>query len=64
MVVYPIGIDKLLPGWREDSVHPFKTEVTAAHFLLFGPAHPGICGILEGVGRLSYGTRAITEPGW
>jgi electron-transferring-flavoprotein dehydrogenase len=37
-VVDPIGIDKLLPGWREDEGHPFKTEVTADHFLLLGPA--------------------------
>jgi electron-transferring-flavoprotein dehydrogenase len=37
-VVDPIGIDKLLPGWREDADHPFKTEVTADHFLLLGPA--------------------------
>jgi electron-transferring-flavoprotein dehydrogenase len=37
-VVDPIGIDKLLPGWREDGEHPFKTEVAADHFLLLGPA--------------------------
>jgi electron-transferring-flavoprotein dehydrogenase len=37
-VVDPVGIDKLLPGWREDGEHPFKTEVTADHFLLLGPA--------------------------
>ncbi|WHO71362.1 electron transfer flavoprotein-ubiquinone oxidoreductase [Rhizobium sp. BT03] len=37
-VVDPIGIDRLLPGWREDGDHPFKTEVTADHFLLLGPA--------------------------
>jgi electron-transferring-flavoprotein dehydrogenase len=37
-VVDPIGIDKLLPGWREEEGHPFKTEVTADHFLLLGPA--------------------------
>ncbi len=33
-VVDPSGIDALLPGWREDGDHPFKTEVTADHFLL------------------------------
>ncbi len=22
----PIGIDRLLPGWREEEGHPFKTE--------------------------------------
>ncbi|MBB4237427.1 electron transfer flavoprotein-ubiquinone oxidoreductase [Rhizobium esperanzae] len=37
-VVDPIGIDRLLPGWREDADHPFKTEVTADHFLVLGPA--------------------------
>ncbi|WP_064692340.1 electron transfer flavoprotein-ubiquinone oxidoreductase [Rhizobium aegyptiacum] len=37
-VVDPIGIDRLLPGWREDAEHPFKTEVTADHFLVLGPA--------------------------
>lgn len=37
-VVDPIGIDRLLPGWREEGDHPFKTPVTADHFLLLGPA--------------------------
>lgn len=37
-VVDPIGIDRLLPDWREDSDHPFKTPVTADHFLVLGPA--------------------------
>jgi len=37
-VVDPAGIDALLPGWREEGGHPFKTEVTADHFLLLGPA--------------------------
>lgn len=37
-VVDPIGIDRLLPGWRDDADHPFKTEVTADHFLVLGPA--------------------------
>ncbi len=37
-VVDPIGIDRLLPGWREDGDHPFKTPVTADHFLVLGPA--------------------------
>jgi electron-transferring-flavoprotein dehydrogenase len=37
-VVDPIGIDRLLPDWREDDSHPFKTEVTDDHFLLLGPA--------------------------
>ncbi|MEB2848574.1 NAD(P)/FAD-dependent oxidoreductase, partial [Endobacterium cereale] len=37
-VVDPSGIDALLPGWREEEGHPFKTEVTADHFMLLGPA--------------------------
>ena len=37
-VVDPIGIDRLLPDWRDESDHPFKTPVTADHFLLLGPA--------------------------
>ncbi|NTG40470.1 FAD-dependent oxidoreductase, partial [Rhizobium rhizogenes] len=37
-VVDPVGIDRLLPGWREEEGHPFKTEVTADHFMLLGPA--------------------------
>jgi electron-transferring-flavoprotein dehydrogenase len=37
-VVDPIGIDRLLPDWREDESHPFKTEVTDDHFLFLGPA--------------------------
>jgi electron-transferring-flavoprotein dehydrogenase len=37
-VVDPIGIDRLLPGWREEGGHPFKTEVKDDQFLLLGPA--------------------------
>ncbi|HEV7310553.1 NAD(P)/FAD-dependent oxidoreductase, partial [Ensifer sp.] len=37
-VVDPIGIDRLLPGWRDEADHPFKTEVKDDHFLLLGPA--------------------------
>jgi len=37
-VVDPIGIDRLLPDWRADGDHPFKTPVTADHFLVLGPA--------------------------
>lgn len=36
-VVDPIGIDQLLPEWRQDSDHPFKTEVKDDHFLVLGP---------------------------
>src|SRR5688572_8246320 len=32
-VVDPIGVDRLLPGWRDDADHPFKSSVTADHFL-------------------------------
>jgi electron-transferring-flavoprotein dehydrogenase len=35
-VVDPIGIDRLLPGWRDDAAHPFKTKVTDDHFMLLG----------------------------
>jgi len=37
-VVDPVGIDRLLPGWREEGDHPFRTPVTADHFLVLGPA--------------------------
>ena len=37
-VVDPVGIDKLIPGWREEADHPFKTEVTDDQFLFLGPA--------------------------
>ncbi|WP_029060175.1 electron transfer flavoprotein-ubiquinone oxidoreductase [Stappia stellulata] len=37
-VIDPVGIDKLLPDWREESGTPFKTPVTADHFLVLGPA--------------------------
>jgi electron-transferring-flavoprotein dehydrogenase len=37
-VVDPVGIDKLLPDWREDGDHPFKTPVNEDQFLFLGPA--------------------------
>ncbi len=37
-VVDPIGIDRLLPDWRSEADHPFKTPVTDDHFLVLGPA--------------------------
>jgi electron-transferring-flavoprotein dehydrogenase len=37
-VVDPVGIDSLLPGWREEEGHPFDTPVTDDHFLFLGPA--------------------------
>ena len=35
-VVDPIGIDRLLPGWRDGDDHPFQTEVTDDRFLMLG----------------------------
>lgn len=37
-VVDPVGIDALLPGWRDEADHPFKTEVKKDVFLALGPA--------------------------
>jgi len=37
-VVDPIGIDKLIPDWRDDPDHPFKTPVKDDQFLVLGPA--------------------------
>jgi electron-transferring-flavoprotein dehydrogenase len=36
-VIDPIALDALLPEWREEDT-PIKTEVTADHFLVLGPA--------------------------
>ena len=33
-VVDPIGVNRLLPDWRDDPWHPFKTEVKEDHFLV------------------------------
>ncbi len=33
-VVDPIGVDRLLPEWRDDPEHPLKTEVKEDHFLV------------------------------
>jgi electron-transferring-flavoprotein dehydrogenase len=38
VVVDPIGLDKLLPGWREDSERPLKAPVTEDKFYLLGPS--------------------------
>ena len=35
-VVDPIGIDRLLPGWRDSDDHPFQTSVTDDRFLMLG----------------------------
>ncbi len=37
-VIDPIGLDRLLPEWRQDAERPLKTEVKADHFLVLGPA--------------------------
>lgn len=37
-VIDPIGLDRLLPDWREDPDRPLKTEVTDDRFYYLGPA--------------------------
>ena len=37
-VIDPIGLDKLLPGWREDAACPLKVQVTADRFYYLGPS--------------------------
>jgi electron-transferring-flavoprotein dehydrogenase len=37
-VIDPVGLDKLLPDWRNDPDRPLKTEVTEDRFLLLGPS--------------------------
>ena len=37
-VIDPSGIDALLPGWRDEADHPFKTPVTDDRFMVLGPA--------------------------
>ncbi len=38
MVFDPIGLDRLLPDWRDDPDRPLKTEVATDRFLLLGPS--------------------------
>jgi len=38
VVVDPIGLDRLLPGWRTDPERPLKTQVNRDEFLYLGPA--------------------------
>jgi len=33
-VMDPVGVDALLPDWREDETHPFKTRVSDDRFLI------------------------------
>jgi electron-transferring-flavoprotein dehydrogenase len=37
-VIDPIGLDKLIPDWREDADCPIKTPVTDDRFYFLGPA--------------------------
>ncbi len=37
-VIDPIGLNKLLPDWREDPEQPITTEVTDDRFYLLGPS--------------------------
>src|SRR3954468_22289763 len=37
-VIDPIGLDRLVPEWREDPDRPLKPEVTKDEFLFLGPA--------------------------
>ena len=37
-VIYPLGLDKLLPEWRHDDSRPLTTEVTEDRFYLLGPS--------------------------
>ncbi len=37
-VIDPIGLDRLLPDWREDPDRPLRTEVTEDRFYWLGPA--------------------------
>jgi len=37
-VIDPVGLDQLLPDWRDDADCPLKTPVIEDHFLLLGPS--------------------------
>ncbi len=37
-VVDPVGLDRLIPDWRDDPDHPLKTPVTDDRFYMLGPA--------------------------
>ena len=38
VVIDPIGLDRLLPRWREDPERPLKTPVVEDRFMLLGPS--------------------------
>ena len=42
LVIDPVGLDRLLPGWREDPDRPLKTEVTKDEFLFLSGPRGGI----------------------
>ena len=37
-VIDPVGLDELIPDWRDDETCPVKTEVKADHFMVLGPS--------------------------
>jgi electron-transferring-flavoprotein dehydrogenase len=37
-VIDPVGLDQLLPDWREDAARPLTTQVTDDRFYILGPA--------------------------
>src|SRR6266568_879229 len=37
-VIDPVGLDALIPGWRDDPERPLKTEVSEDRFYLLGPS--------------------------
>jgi electron-transferring-flavoprotein dehydrogenase len=37
-VIDPVGLDRLLPDWREDGARPLNTQVTEDRFYFLGPA--------------------------
>ena len=37
-VIDPVGLDQLLPDWRNDKDAPIRTPVTDDHFLMLGPS--------------------------
>ena len=37
-VIDPLGLDRLLPQWRDDETCPVKTEVTEDRFMVLGPS--------------------------
>src|ERR687883_680464 len=62
-VIDPIGLDRLLPGWREESDRPLTTEVTRDEFLYLGqkaealgveiyPGFPGAEVLVDGESRV------------